>query len=149
MRVFISFIRTELLLKTFEFPNAEMLVPFLWKEGQDHDSDGEEDGEDKLYQYMQNREREDEVVVVERVQKGPGGNLYEISSDLEHIVARAAYFLAMVMEGQVGSAKDGPFTAPDGLLAKLGKDFDLEAAFQRVKESRQWKGDGTWGKGKW
>jgi hypothetical protein len=126
-----------------EFPSAEMIIPFLWSEEQDVDSDGEEEGDEKVFKYLQNRDKPEEVIKIERVRKEQGVYFYRVYSALEYIAARTAYFFATVLKGVIGPSVVGPFSQPSILLEKIGKDFNLDEAFERVKKSSYWDKTGS------
>ena len=133
------FLKTTKPIRAFQKPSVEMCIAFLWKDDQNVDSEGSEDGDEKSYKYLQNREKPEEKFEVDRIQKGKGQYVYEVSSDLESLAAKVAYCLAMTMEGEVGGEAQGPFSQPSILLEKIEKSFDLDAAFQRLEKSRNWR----------
>jgi hypothetical protein len=146
VKEFEVFVRTSLYLKANtdgrvslrEFPSAEMTIPFLWREDQNVDSDGDEEGDEKIFKYLQNREKPEEKFTIKRVKKDGDLHIYRIASELEYIAARVAYFLASVLDGKVSNTQEGIFFPAQTLLNKMGKDFDVMEGFKRAKQSPYW-----------
>jgi len=91
---------------------AGRIVAFLWGEDWNVDSEGNEEGDEKVYQYLQNREKPDETIELERLEKNEKFIIYRIWSGQENLASRTACFLATLLKGEVGNAKEGPFSPP-------------------------------------
>lgn len=116
-------------------PDFRLVITFLWDEMHDVDSDGNSTNpasRDWTELYLINRELEAEVVDVTALQLEP--LILAVSSDLEYLAARVAYFLGRETRGEL-LVENGGVASLETLVSRIGKDFDLGAALSRADES--------------
>jgi hypothetical protein len=139
MEEFNYIVKTSQHLKAVGYPSTDMIIAFLWDGGWNVDSDGDEEGDEKIFQYLQTREKPTEVVIIDRlkIERNPLAFIYKISSNTEYIAAKTAYLLATVLQGAVSKSETGPVIPLLSLVDPMGQDFDLEKAFERVRASQK------------
>ena len=119
-----------------ERPDFRLVIAFLWHDEQNVDTEGNSDhpaSRTWTELYVRNREREGEVVTVSPHGESP--LVLSVQSELRHLAARVALFLATHCGGGVSADSTGEFLQPDTLLQRVGADFDTSAAFRRVANS--------------
>jgi hypothetical protein len=116
-------------------PDFRLVLTFLWGDDRNCDTDGNSRNpasREWTELYCRNRENPAEVFDVSPVTKEP--LVLEVESPHKWLAARVAYFLAVESAGFVADTPDGPYTAPEELISKVG-DFDVAAAKGRVDQS--------------
>ena len=116
-------------------PDFRLVIAFLWAEMHNVDSDGNSDNpasREWTELYLKNRENTSEVVDVSPVETSP--LILAVDSDIEHLAARVAYFLARETHGEVAVGA-GRYSSPEALIPRLGDGFDLAAALRRADGS--------------
>ena len=116
-------------------PDFRLVLTFLWSDDRDCDTDGNSSSpasREWTELYCRNRENPTEVFDVSPVSPEPLVLLIE--SPHEWLAARVACFLAMECVGSVADKPDGVYSGPGELISKVG-EFDLEAAYERVRQS--------------
>jgi hypothetical protein len=116
-------------------PDFRLVLTFLWGDDCNCDTDGNAQypaGREWTELYCRNRENPTETFDVSPVSTKP--LVLAVESPNQALAARAAYFIAIESVGLVTDKLDGPFTAPDLLISKMG-EFDLDAARKRVHHS--------------
>ena len=119
-----------------ERPDFRLVVAFLWRDGQDVDSDGDSYNPASRHWtelYLRNRADGSERVDVGPARRAP--LILEVESELEYLAARAAYFLARRTGGGVSRSPDGEYEDPESLLGLVGAAFDVAGAMRRVRVS--------------
>jgi len=118
-------------------PEFWLVITFLWGDDEDVDTDGDSDtpASCKWTELWIERRSGDR----ESVDVSPSGRrplILLVKSETPDLAARVAFFLATATRGKVAEQETGPFKVPEELLSKMGRDFDVEAALQRVLRSR-------------
>ena len=119
-----------------ERPDFRLVIAFLWHDDQNVDTDGNSyhpASRTWTELYVQNREREDEVVDVNQHQESP--LVLRVTSEHQQLAARVAFFLATFCGGSVSLSSDGEWSLPDSLLPLIGPDFNTSEALHRVAHS--------------
>jgi hypothetical protein len=119
-----------------QMPDFRVIAAFLWCDGQDVDTDGNADypaSREWTELYISNRERPEESVTVDRALNEP--LTLVVTSNIDYMAARVAYFLCRFTFGTVAVALEGPYRGCDALEDSLGREFDAVAALMRAHES--------------
>jgi len=119
-------------------PDFRQVPVFLWREGQNYDSDGDSfnpASREWTELYLCNREDEKEILVIGPEESGDDILTMFVESKTLELAARAAFYLATFMGGQVAVEPETHFSPPSTLLPFLGKNFDPAAALARAQAS--------------
>lgn len=122
-------------------PDFRLLKAFLWHEGQNVDSDGDSHNpasRDWTYLFLCNRDDESEYVMIDKVfTEGVPHNplTLEVKSKCDYLAARCAYFLAVSTQSDVSEGKSQATFSPTALIERMGTEFNVAAAMQRVEDS--------------
>lgn len=119
-----------------ERPNVSTVIAFLWKDGQNVDTDGNAHhpaSRTWTDLYVQNRECLDEIVDVSPYQESP--LVLCVESRHQYLAARMAYYLATFCGGTVNCESAEEHDSPEILLPLMGADFDVALAMRRAADS--------------
>jgi len=118
-------------------PDFRVVKAFLWSDARNVSSDGDSynpASRDWTYLFLCNRNNATEMVMVSQMPPEPPLVL-EIKSKCEYMAVRCAYFLAVQTNSDIAETPTGGAFDPDGLVEKMGADFDPDAAMRRAEQS--------------